>query len=320
MTPYERVIRAINFESPDRIPVLNMNQDELEGDVLWYDLRVYENPEDGSQKGLKSEWGYVWDNLDDGTMGQPHEPVLPDLEDIENYVFPTVNEEVRFAKLDEFMKESEGYYRVAMMIINGFTTYTFLRGFENSMIDFALREPEGLELLKGVFEFEKKLIKACKDRGFHGYHLGDDWGTQQGMMISPEMWDEIFAPLYKDLIDYAHSLDMHIWFHSCGNFEDIIERLHNLGVDVINISQPNVVNYRRVGERLKGKQCFMMALSYQTTSISGTREEIFQEAENMYQAIGTEAGGFIGYTEEYSCMGMRDSNFESCKEAFRRLK
>ena len=309
MNSYERVIRAIEFGSPDRLPVWNINADEKDGDVLWYDLRVCGN-------GNESEWGYTWENLDDGTMGQPRESVIKHAEDIESYAFPEINEELRFKGLKEFMDGSEGYYRLGMSVINGFTTYTFLRGFENALMDLAMREPGALELLKGIFDFEKELMKRCKEKGFHGFHLGDDWGTQKGMVISPGMWDELFAPLYKDQIDYAHELGLHIWFHSCGNFADIIGRLHDLGVDVINIAQPNTVDYESVGAGLRGRQCFLMPLSYQTTSISGTREEIFSEAERMYKALGAQTGGFIGYTEEYSCMGMSEENFKACKEAF----
>ncbi len=322
MNSYERVIRAIDFNSPDRVPVWNINADQKEGDVLRYRLRIYEETSgevQDYQNGRKSEWGYIWETLDDGTMGQPKEAVIHTLEDIESYVYPSVNEEVRFADVESYLEESKDYYRLGMLTITGYTTYTFLRGFENAMMDFADRDPRALGLLKGIFDFEKKLIKCCKDRGFHGFHLGDDWGTQRGMIISPEMWDEIFAPLYKDMIDYAHQLGMHIWFHSCGNFTAIVERLHNLGVDVINIAQPNVVDYEMIGEKLKGKQCFLMPLSYQTTSISGTREEIFAEAEKMYRTLGVKEGGFIGYTEEYSSMGMSRENFEACKEAFKRL-
>lgn len=323
MNKYERVKKAIYFKNPDRIPVWNINMDQKEGDLLWYDLRVYEDEDIHKNKishgSHKSEWGYVWENLNDGTMGQPKESVIKTLEDIDNYTLPKLAEKIRFAALESFLAESEGYYRLGMLVINGFTTYTFLRGFENAMVDFALRDERALNLLKNIFEFEKSLIKSCKERGFHGFHLGDDWGMQNSMIISPIMWDEIFSPLYKDIIDFAHGLGMEIWFHSCGNFTAIIERLHSLGVDVINIAQPNVVDYEAVGKKLKGKQCFLMPLSYQTTSISGVREDIFREAEKMFNALGTIAGGFIGYTEEYYCLGMSKENFNACKEAFTRI-
>ena len=37
----------------------------------------------------------------------------------------------------------------------------------------------------------------------------------------------------------------------------------------------------------------------------------------MYELLATEAGGFIGYVEEYGCMGMSEENYRACGEAFR---
>jgi len=62
-----------------------------------------------------------------------------------------------------------------------------------------------------------------------------------------------------------------------------------------------------------------MPISYQTVSISGTPEEIYAEAKRLYDLLGTEQGGFIGYVEEYGCMGMSAQNYRACAEAFRRL-
>jgi hypothetical protein len=63
----------------------------------------------------------------------------------------------------------------------------------------------------------------------------------------------------------------------------------------------------------------MMPISYQTVSVQGTPGEILAEAERMYKLLGTAAGGFIGYVEEYGCMGMSPKNYRACGEAFRRL-
>ncbi len=321
MTSRERVLRAIRFQGPDRVPVWNINRDEAEGDVLKYDLRVFEDVGDSSswRGGSRSEWGYLWRDLEDGTMGQPTEAVVEDLDGAAAYRFPPMNLKKRFAGLKRWMERSEGYYRLGMAVINGFTTYSFLRGFENAMTDFALRDARALRFLRGVFDWEKRLIRACAEAGFDGYHLGDDWGTQRGMIISPGMWRELFLSLYKDLADCCHAHHMQLWFHSCGNFTDIIPYLHEIGVDVINIAQPNVVDLEKVGALLRGSQAFLVPLSYQTTSISGTEEEILHEAARMHALLGAPEGGFIGYTEEYGCMGMSDGNFLACRKAFRLL-
>ena len=63
-----------------------------------------------------------------------------------------------------------------------------------------------------------------------------------------------------------------------------------------------------------------MPISYQTVSISGTVDEIHAEARRLYDHLADDNGGFIGYIEEYSCMGMSPVNYRACADAFRMLK
>jgi hypothetical protein len=94
---------------------------------------------------------------------------------------------------------------------------------------------------------------------------------------------------------------------------------HEIGADVLNISQPNVNDIAEVGRQLRGRQCFMMPISYQTVSITGTPEEIHAEARRLFDLLAVPEGGFIGYVEEYGVMGMCEANYRACGEAFRKL-
>ena len=282
----ERVIRAIHFDSPDRLPIWMFNRDDEIGDVMWYDYRVSaEDQGDDYQAGTRSEWGYRWQRLDDGTMGQPHEPVLPDWNDLDGYTFPDVNADLRLAGLAEFKERSEDFYRLPMLIITGFTTYTFLRGFENAMMDFMAERRRAEKLLDRIFAFEKELMALAAEAGFDGFHFGDDWGMQNGLVVSPQLWREIFKPRYRDQFEHAHNLGLHVWFHSCGNPGAILGDLHEIGVDVMNIAQPNVVDLQAVSRNLRGRQCFLLPISYQTVSITGTPEEILAEGRRLLPGV-----------------------------------
>jgi hypothetical protein len=114
-------------------------------------------------------------------------------------------------------------------------------------------------------------------------------------------------------------LGLHTWYHCCGKFDLIMDDFHEIGADVINISQPNVVDVAAVSRRLRGRQCFMVPISYQTVSIRGTPAEICAEARRLYELLGAPSGGFVGYVEEYSVMGMSPENYRACAQAFRQL-
>jgi len=309
MNSRERVKRAIHFENPDRTPVWLFNRDMQRGDILLYDFRA-DNGEE------LSEWGYKWHRLDDGTMGQPLEPVIAEIEDAEAYQPPTLDPERRLARLADYKKASEGYYRLPMLMITGFSTYTFLRGFENTMIDFAAEPEMAGALLDKIFNFEKQAMTLAAEAGFDGFHFGDDWGTQESTIISLEMWRRLFKPRYRDQFTHAHKLGLDVWFHSCGHVADLVPELHEIGADVINLSQPNVMNLSPIAEKFRGKQCFMVPVSYQTTGISGTPQDIINETRRLETLFNTPQGGFIGYIEEYFCMGMSQENYEAHLKAF----
>jgi hypothetical protein len=171
-----------------------------------------------------------------------------------------------------------------------------------------------------VMDFECQLMEMAARRGFHGIHFADDWGTQTGLMISPDLWRRLFKPRYRRQFDRAHAAGLDVWYHCCGNLTEIAEDFHEIGVDVLNPAQPNVVDVAEVGRQLRGKQCFMVPISYQTVGIQGTAEEIHAEAQRLYDLLASERGGLIGYVEEYSCMGMSEENYRACGEAFRRLR
>jgi len=313
-TRHELVRQAIHFQNPSRVPIWFVNCDQTDGDVMVYHLSL--RREDGSGD---NEWGYHLQSLDDGTMGYPTTLCLPDWKSFASFTPPPFREEDRMRRLPEFLTQSEDRYLLASLDLSGFTVYTLLRGFENAMQDFLLEPERFADLMDMIIDFENELMTMVARRGFHGIHFADDWASQTGLMISPKLWRKLFKERYRRQFEHAHRLGLQTWFHCCGNFEAIIEDFHEIGVDVLNIAQPNVVDTVSVGQRLRGKQCFLMPISYQTVSISGTVQEIHAEAQRLFSELAADNGGFIGYVEEYGCMGMPPENYKACADAFRKL-
>lgn len=321
LTSHERVCRAIDFSQPDRVPVVFWNRDQECGDVLLYHLSLGA-PGDGTVNAWDwsvNEWGYRLEKLGDGTMGHPVEPVYRELPRAGQIRIPALREAERMSQVPAFLAACGDRYRLASLDLSGFTVYTLLRGYSNAMEDFLL-DPDGFAgLMDAVIDFECELMRIAARHGFHGIHFADDWGTQSGMMISPRMWRQLFKPRYTRQFRLAHELGLHTWYHCCGEFLAIMDDFHDIGADVLNISQPNVNDIAEVGRRLRGRQCFLMPISYQTVSISGTPQQIYDEAQRLFQLLAVPEGGFIGYVEEYGVMGMSAENYRACGDAFRRL-
>jgi uroporphyrinogen decarboxylase len=319
---HKRVRRAIEFGSPDRVPIVFWNRDQHEGDVMLYHLALGV-PGDGSVNAWDwsaNEWGYRLVKTGDGTMGHPVEPFYRELPRAGEIRAPALREEERMSAAPAFFETCGDRYRLASFDLSGFTVYTLLRGFENAMQDFLL-EPEGFAVLMDrIVEFECDLMRMAARHGFHGIHFADDWGTQTGLMISPALWRALFKPRYARQFALAHELGLHTWYHCCGEFLAIMGDFHEIGADVLNISQPNVNDIAEAGRRWRGRQCFLMPISYQTVSITGTPADIHAEAQRLFDHLAAPDGGFIGYVEEYSVMGMSAENYRACGEAFRRLR
>lgn len=312
MTGKERVKRAIKFQNPDRLPVVMFNKDFEEGDVIICDVvKHFEGPDH-----TVSEFGFSWERVD-RTMGQTSDIMIKDWDEFDSYQFPNARRADRFDEALAAMKTyGEDKYYVASLCLSGFTVMTFLRGFEDTMCDF-YEEPEMIEkLADAVFAFEEEVIRQAADKGFSAVGFFDDWGTQDSLLISGKKWREFFKPRYKKQFDLCHSLGMDVYFHCCGYIKEIIPDFIELGVDLLNISQPNLFDIKELGQEFGGKICFICPVSYQTTSISGTREEIFRDVQILKDNLGCFGGGLVGYVEEYSSMGMSDANYQACKDAF----
>lgn len=81
--------------------------------------------------------------------------------------------------------------------------------------------------------------------------IGDDVGTQRGLMISPRLYRSWLLKYYESLTLLAHSHNLKVVFHSDGDVYDILDLLDSIHIDYFHPCQP-------VGKmtRLKGQRSF----------------------------------------------------------------
>lgn len=120
--------------------------------------------------------------------------------------------------------------------------------------------------------------------------LADDWGTQRSLMISLEMWSSFYRKSYRRIVDEAHRLGLDIIFHSCGNVEEIIPDLIDIGLDVLNPLQPGAMNLPRVARNFGGQVSFFGGIDDQSLLIKGTPEQIKEEARRTVDTLGRPYG------------------------------
>ena len=74
----------------------------------------------------------------------------------------------------------------------------------------------------------------------------------------------------------------------------------------INISLPNVVNIKKISSILRGKQCFLVPISYQKISITGSVEDIENETRYIFKKLATREGGLIAYNYKEMVQATRE--------------
>lgn len=315
MNRKENVLRTIHFNGPEYVPVLFFNKDREQSDIVVVDVvHHFTGPDENI-----SEWGFRWHKLD-GTMGQPDRELVKNPEKLEGLAVPDPASPERFSLINaERKKFGTDRYYLAGIALSGFTVMTFLYGFEKTL-EMLYRNSGRLEKLADlVFQYEMGIIAELPKYGFDGVAFYDDWGTQKSLMISPKLWRSFFKHRYKSQFSLAHTLGLDVYFHSCGYYYEIIPDLIEVGVDILNISQPNLYDIPKLGRDFAGDLCFLCPVSYQTTSISGTEQDIIRDVTTMLSNLATPDGGFIGYVEEYSSIGMPPENYSACIRAFREL-
>ena len=319
MNSWERVLRALNFDGPDKVPIFHAF---LPGAFMRYGEKINEiitrYPQDYApvnqyatmledpiyQKGItfKDEWGCVWKNPLGGIAGQVKEFPLENLDNLKTYIFPDPLEENRpfgsttFDETENFLNR-EGHEKfVSVDYICYFERLRWLRGFENFLMDILRNRRELPILMDGVLNYNLKRIKRWGETEVDEVFFGDDWGTQEDLMINPKLWRKLFKPRYRKMFDAVHKSGKFVHFHSDGYIIDIIPDLIELGVDIINV-QMQVMGVDTLAERFGGKICFRSDLDRQQIMPFGTPRQVKSHVKTIIRAFGSFDGGLIGCGE-----------------------
>jgi hypothetical protein len=171
-----------------------------------------------------------------------------------------------------------------------------LHGFEATLTDLYLERERVAALADRIVEFDLQVIRNIGERfgdRIDGFTFTDDWGTQQNVFIRPALWDAFFKPRYKQIFDAAHEFGWHVWMHSCGKINGIIESLIDIGLDIIELQQPKALGIEEIGQRFRGRICFASLCDIQHTLPFEDETAIREEAGRLLREWATPEGGFI---------------------------
>jgi uroporphyrinogen decarboxylase len=165
------------------------------------------------------------------------------------------------------------------------------------MVDIAEGEPGLFKLLQLVHEyFDGMIEKWLQYDDVDAIIFSDDWGSQQSLLISPDIWRAVFKPVYKAMMAKVKKAGKGVFVHSDGNISAIYEDLVELGVDAVN-SQLWCMDMADIASKFAGRITFWGELSRQDTLPFGDRNAVRESAARMISLLRVHGGGLIGQFE-----------------------
>ena len=308
-------MRAINFDYPDRPPIshailpsaqlyygeqLGVVLKDVHEDFGWEklpDMLPEEYPPYYRRGEHCDGFGTLWSCSEDGEYGVPKQVPLENWDDYEAYQWPDF--EIKPVKKHLYSGHmdgpSEDYYARGGWI-TFFEQMQQLRGFNQVLLDLAIKDPMIYRLRDDLLDFHVRHLDKWVQFNYDGLHFADDWGSQQSLMIDPELWREFFKPAYKKMFDKVTGAGLDVHFHSDGYIIDIIPDLVDIGVKVIN-AQVNIMDLDEITKRFNGRVCFRTDLDRQNVTLFGTPDDVRKHIDSVFRAVASEKGGVIACGE-----------------------
>jgi uroporphyrinogen decarboxylase len=220
-----------------------------------------------------------------------------DSKEVEDFPFPDPLADGRYDDAEKTIALYKGrYFVVGDIEVTIFALARHLVGMEKLLTDMALGEPAVECLLDRCMYFMVAMGRRLVELGVDGIWAGDDFGGQQGMLISPEMWRRYFKERYRRLYSEMKAVNPRVLImqHSDGAIAPILDDWIEAGMEVFNPVQPGVPGHdpgelkRRFGDRLS----FWGAIDQQRLLPFGSPAEIEAEVRIQIEILGR-GGGYM---------------------------
>ncbi|MCL5005023.1 MAG: hypothetical protein M1404_00695 [Acidobacteria bacterium] len=328
MTHKERLLTAINHEEPDRVPICAWYTPEAEKRVLRHlgveseetetykaaggplpilmdhDFLIswvgpctgyYANPAEE----YTDEWGIGWKWFRYSAGASYTEMVkhpLADLVDAADFSVPDFSGADRYAGACRLIANyGKEYGIMGGLACTLFELSWYLRGMEQVLVDLV----DNKDFMNAYLDKLMRWIDEAGNRmvglGVDIVWIGDDFGTQDRMLISPQLFREFFKPRYAQLFQKWKTLNpqVKIAFHSDGNIYPIIPDLVEIGLDILNPVQPKSMDPARLKRDFGEHLTFWGTIDIQEVMPFGTTEDVANEVKLRLRTVGKNGGLII---------------------------
>ena len=284
MLSRERVIEVIEHRRPDRMPVYAWVRENLEEQLAeaFGSVEAFEDKYEFDFAHLFAKpWQYTKEDMEqvrragDGEVlpGNLLQVALHDPNDRD--IYQPVIEGVRHHK------ERRGRF-VYVQTPGIFECLNGAFGIENHLMYLALYEDELAEVYRRQAEWNAAFAGNCLDLGVDMVHISDDWGSQRGLLFSPETWRKLIFPSHKIICDAVKARGAYLSLHSDGDVNSLVEGILELGYDVVHPWQESAgMDLGRFRRGYRSCLTVMGGLDIQTTLGFGDLDRLGSEIRRV---------------------------------------
>lgn len=300
MLPRERVMAVIEHRKPDRIPIYGWVRANLEKQIA---------SAFGSVEAFEDKYEFDFAHL----FGTPnsfepaafiaaqkiHGELLPPevLLDIP-LTDPNLGKEYDEVRNGiRHHKEQRGRF-VYVQTPGIFERLNGTFGIENHLAYLLINQKELREIYRRVSHWNRAFAMNCLDLGVDMIHVSDDWGAQNGLMFSPEIWHTMIEPFHKVTCDAVRARGGYLSVHSDGNVLQVLDGIIGLGYQVLHPFQESAgMSLDFYKRRYMDRLTVMGGLDVQSTIGFGRLDHLRAEIDRVLEMF--REGGLLFCTSHF---------------------
>ncbi len=315
MTSRERVMRALCHEAIDRVPrdlwvapaTAAFRPDEVAELLCRYPVDIerphFTYPHGERERGKPDRtgqytdaWGCTWEIKDVGSRRRLTGSPLTSASLMTKYRPPIeILEKADLAAVDQACASSSQFV-VAQSQTCPFDRLRWLRGEPLARNDVKRAGKSLRALLAALDAFACREMELWANSAVDAVQLADHWAGDEGLLVPPDAWRQLFKPLYAQYCEILHDADKYVFFRTTGNIEEILPDLIEAGVDAVQIDV-ELADVTRLAEKYHGQITFWIGLCSGKTLQDGSPEEVRQAVRRVRQVLNESKGGLIARCE-----------------------
>jgi len=123
--------------------------------------------------------------------------------------------------------------------------------------------------------------------------FGDDYGGNEGPLMSPKHFEEFFLPGMLEVVQTAKELGAYVIKHTDGNINEILEMMVSTGIDGIHPLDPEAgMNIKEVKEKYGDRVCVIGNIDTGKILSDSTPDVVEEVVKNTIMDVAP-GGGYI---------------------------